>query len=205
MLREHPLENRRAYATSGPVVTLQLVPLAGATPLCCPVDFTPLKREGSRRKRSKQHADPKRRERERERERDGAGVQPSRDVRRRDRADTPVLSPVGRPRHDQYYAPELRHPNRPRDGLLPVPSIQTTKGEMQLSGRKFHRNRKPEIRWSAAAGRRRGGFWLDATNQRPSVGKNFGEEVPCETETNGSFFFISFFFLGYFVFIFVST
>lgn len=54
---------------------------------------------------------------------------------------------ASRPRHDQYYAPELRHPNRPRDELLPVRSIRL-KG-MQLSSRKFPRNRKPEIRKAA--------------------------------------------------------
>jgi len=31
--------------------------------------------------------------------------------------------PPARQRHDQYYAPELRHPNRPRDGLLLARSI----------------------------------------------------------------------------------
>ena len=70
LLREHPLENRRTYATSGPVVTLQLVPLAGATPLCCPVVLYPSRKRGfeALEKQATRRPEETKRERERERE-----------------------------------------------------------------------------------------------------------------------------------------
>lgn len=83
-----------------------------------------------------------------------------------DRADIPLPLPgAGHPRHDQYYAPELRHPNRPRDGLFPVPSIQTTEnGEMQVSGTKV----PIEIgsQKLGGGGGRGGGWWLDGDGHR---------------------------------------
>lgn len=48
----------------------------------------------------------------------------------------PVLHSASHPRHDQYYAPELRHPNRPRDELLLVRSIRP-RGKCNFRARKF--------------------------------------------------------------------
>lgn len=88
--------SRRVYVASGPVVTLQLVPLPSRTPFSLPV---PPRRErgGGREGAQTPHLPPSSR---------------SSPFRR------PLSLSLSRPRHDQYYAPELRHPNRPRDGLL---------------------------------------------------------------------------------------
>jgi hypothetical protein len=90
---------QRVHAASGPVVTLQLVPLPSRAPFSPPV---PPCRARQKRKRGRV---------------DTPSVPPS------SRSPLFAARPPARQRHDQYYAPELRHPNRSRDGLLLARSI----------------------------------------------------------------------------------
>lgn len=83
----------------------------------------------------------------------------------REVVQTPPSSPLAsRPRHDQYYAPELRHPNRPRDELLPVRSIQL-KGNAT-----FRPESSPETGSQKLEGRRRVGTdGLDCDHAKESL------------------------------------